>query len=480
MSASSKARKSDPCSSSLTPQRKHRKLLKDGSGTEVWPESIESIFVKGLHEYWESPWATYSQSRGRSRWRNQFLVDYLQKAGIGRTKKQVASHIQVLRNMWKGEPEFYLVAGSDEPGLPDTPVKLEDRSLIPLDFDETDGTSSSSASPDFSPPDFQSDFPPSPNGLSGDSQPTNTQTTTSKGSPNVSPYSRETIFTTSIPSSLSLYPTDISGHQSHEHLPVQNAHYSLGAYSSSYPQACGPCPKDDARLTGVNRVSDVSAYSSHSQSPNRTTAICLLADGMSPLSIKLDALMPSQDPTRTTLALKIRLHITPVDDIRSSSTLHGFFGTISLSRLWVTSGKCITRVYVNNTCISEEVDTLEVSNIDMGTVNAMLPESSLSRCRWLDASLTTSVTQEIIVDGQTLIYLIYDLDRNNGNIMPSAELLGYQNRKATAILSSSHSPNSTTYPAFLAQSRHAEPTSPSYALTPINSMRHVAATSMSF
>lgn len=62
----------------------------------------------GLREYWDSPWATYSQSRGRSRWRNQFLVDYLQKAGINRTKKQVASHIQVLRNMWKGEPGAYL------------------------------------------------------------------------------------------------------------------------------------------------------------------------------------------------------------------------------------------------------------------------------------------------------------------------------------------------------------------------------------
>ena len=32
----------------LTPQRKHRKLLKDGSGSEVWPESIEKIFVEGL------------------------------------------------------------------------------------------------------------------------------------------------------------------------------------------------------------------------------------------------------------------------------------------------------------------------------------------------------------------------------------------------------------------------------------------------
>ncbi|KAF8559542.1 hypothetical protein OG21DRAFT_1473925 [Imleria badia] len=109
----------DAPTKSLTPQRKHRKLLKDGS-SEVWPEDIERIFVQGsypsppscLREYWESPWATYS--RGRSRWRNQFLVDYLHKNGVDRSKKQVASHIQVLRNMWKGEPEYHLVAGGEE------------------------------------------------------------------------------------------------------------------------------------------------------------------------------------------------------------------------------------------------------------------------------------------------------------------------------------------------------------------------------
>ena len=109
----------------IIPQRKHRKLLKDGSGTEVWPEAVEQVFVQGtfhchilyikklkkmtnlytgLRDYWNSPYAVYSQSRGRSRWRNQFLVDYLHKQGIKRSKKQVASHIQVLRNMWKGAP----------------------------------------------------------------------------------------------------------------------------------------------------------------------------------------------------------------------------------------------------------------------------------------------------------------------------------------------------------------------------------------
>jgi hypothetical protein len=70
----------------------------------AWPSNLY-VCVTGLRQYWESPWATYS--RGRSRWRNQFLVDYLKDAGIERSKKQVASHIQVLRNMWKGEKGLY-------------------------------------------------------------------------------------------------------------------------------------------------------------------------------------------------------------------------------------------------------------------------------------------------------------------------------------------------------------------------------------
>lgn len=83
------------------PQRRHRKMLKDGT-SEVWPQDAENVFLDGLREYWNSPWANFS--RGRSRWRNQYLVDYLKKNGIERSKKQVASHIQVLRNMWKGHP----------------------------------------------------------------------------------------------------------------------------------------------------------------------------------------------------------------------------------------------------------------------------------------------------------------------------------------------------------------------------------------
>ncbi|KAJ7911218.1 hypothetical protein B0H13DRAFT_1567591, partial [Mycena leptocephala] len=94
-----------------TVPRKYSRL-KDDADTAVWPDSIEAILVQGLREYWDSPWAMYP--RGRSRWRTQFLVDYLQNLGIVRSKKQLAAHILALRNMWKGEPEYHFVADGEE------------------------------------------------------------------------------------------------------------------------------------------------------------------------------------------------------------------------------------------------------------------------------------------------------------------------------------------------------------------------------
>ncbi|KAF9069673.1 hypothetical protein BDP27DRAFT_683987 [Rhodocollybia butyracea] len=97
--------------SSLTPGRKHHKLLKDGSGVEVWPESIERIFVDGLQAYascaisHNNHPSTFSEAgaSSRSRLRNAYLVQYLASHGIDRSRKQVASHLQVLKNMWKAE-----------------------------------------------------------------------------------------------------------------------------------------------------------------------------------------------------------------------------------------------------------------------------------------------------------------------------------------------------------------------------------------
>jgi hypothetical protein len=60
-------------------------------------------------------------------------------------------------------------------------------------------------------------------------------------------------------------------------------------------------------------------------------------------------------------------------------------------------------------------------------------------------AVPTSLTQEIVVDEQTLLYLIYDMDRRNG--MPSAELLGFQPYKSaeTTPIPPPQPPFSTIY-----------------------------------
>ncbi|KXN82082.1 Regulatory protein abaA [Leucoagaricus sp. SymC.cos] len=388
---------------SLTPQRKHRKLLKDGSGAEVWPESIEKIFVQGLHEYWSSPYATYPQSRGRSRWRNQFLVDYLQKHGISRSKKQVASHIQVLRNMWKGEPEYHLVAGGEEladmsPSAGST-IKLEDQwptGLIAMDFDEsTDGYSSNSASPDFSPPDYQQ-FLPSPD------HPTTRQLDMNSGAQ---------------------YPSG-----------TQNLVPSASPYASSFPNSSqdysfsGPYDKyghlsPTSGLT-MDTNGSASGYTKSPHHPSRIRVLSLTADGMSPFMIRTDALISATAPYEP-LQLKVRLIISTMQDINCPPTLHGFLASICLSDIWRSSAKCITKTIVGNNIVSEDVGSLEVSEINVGTVNAVLPESNLNRCRWLDPHAPTSITQEIVIDDVSLLFVIYELERASGNPMPSAQFMGF-------------------------------------------------------
>ncbi|KAF5391289.1 hypothetical protein D9757_001921 [Collybiopsis confluens] len=147
----------------LTPLRKHHKLLKDGSGLEVWPEYVEQVFVQGLQAYSKSI-ASHTQpikssdssAPGRSRLRNAFLVSYLAERGIDRSRKQVASHLQVLKNMWKVEdsPNYHLVAGFEQlqspSGYPSGPVIMSHTNRHPSPaFSSTSSASSSSPSPSF-------------------------------------------------------------------------------------------------------------------------------------------------------------------------------------------------------------------------------------------------------------------------------------------------------------------------------------------
>jgi len=118
--------------------------------------------------------------------------------------------------------------------------------------------------------------------------------------------------------------------------------------------------------------------------PNHCTAFRLLADGMTPFSVNLDSLLSSHQPSSSALMLKLKLSITSVDDTRGPSALHGFSASISLLRVWTNSAKSITRVFAHNVCVSEESAPIQVSNVEYGIANALLPESALTRCRWFD------------------------------------------------------------------------------------------------
>lgn len=526
-SGSKDKRSPEGSTKTLTPQRKHRKLLKDGT-SEVWPESLEEIFVEGLRQYWESPWATYS--RGRSRWRNQFLVDYLQKAGIERSKKQVASHIQVLRNMWKGEPEFHLVAGGEELFLETgllAPVKAEEQidtsTLLTLDPDETDALSPASPStPSLSPAseniyDRRADIPPqtmspaspafhSPLYSSGpfpsspDGSGIPLTSFAAKQGHNKSIAFVDSPFLSSSPSDIcqvdprgpregAISPHAIYARCQQEPYPSEtppplSAPSSYGRYSSRPTSVGGTLSRS---FSNPSSPAAPSAYSSPTlQLGNRICFLSLWAEGMQPFTVPAAATSAAVLLPPTILRMKLRL--SSIDDIRSPQTLHGFHATVTLAAPWTSVAECITKVYANNICISQESGNLQLVSTSTTTteglmVQAFLPESPLSRSRWLDATIQTSITQQIVVDNVMLALVIYDLDRKDNMGNPSVDLIKIQSydQNIPSQLPSPVSPISlsyryssnynhgSSYPAFIPpRSRGTEHTSLSCALSPVN------------
>ncbi|KAF9227962.1 hypothetical protein BS17DRAFT_774545 [Gyrodon lividus] len=438
----------DSPSKSLTPQRKHRKLLKDGS-SEVWPEEIERVFVQGLREYWESPWATYS--RGRSRWRNQFLVDYLQKNGVDRSKKQVASHIQVLRNMWKGEPEYHLVAGGEELFLETgllAPVKAEElpdgHLLTPVGFDDhspvSDRSGSSAASAC------------APRSLYPGSSPTVGSTTelalphpqgarmpaANDNCRRVRSFSTSECHRTDArrlsPLASSCWTSDLGRPTATQSCPTE-LYTALGQafdFTLQYsPEASQQPNLSDSPLL----FTESSLFSTEPlPCPVGLTRLSLWAEGMSTFSLPVDALVSSTQPlaqSAPAIALRIKLHLPPIDAPRSPA-LHGFQGSVTCTVRPSSSIRCSTTVLVRNQCISREshycsLMTAEPTGHDqLESVTLLLPDSPLSRSRWLDSTSPTCIVQKIIVNEEVVAVIFYDLDRGQCESMPSAELSGVQ------------------------------------------------------
>lgn len=155
----------------------------------------------------------------------------------------------------------------------------------------------------------------------------------------------------------------------------------------------------------------------------RLSRLQIWADGLPPFTVEVDSLTsPAKPYSRVMLRLKLSL---PPGEVESSvSTLHGFGGAIVLSEPWASSGKCFTRVFTANTCVSKELDFLQPTN---QSLTAFLPDSWLTKSRWLEPNSRTSITQQIIVDDEVIAFIVYDLDRG-ADLMPgpSVELTGFQ------------------------------------------------------
>jgi hypothetical protein len=124
----------------------------------------------------------------------------------------------------------------------------------------------------------------------------------------------------------------------------------------------------------------------------RLLSINLFAEGMPPFTVPVGALTsdhhsPFQAPPR--LLIRIKLRLPSIDDIHGSPTLHGVHGTICFSRPWIISATCTTDVYAANVHNSHDIAHLQTPSFDPSTneSTAGLPESELTRCRWLDSSM---------------------------------------------------------------------------------------------
>ncbi|KAI0273376.1 hypothetical protein BC834DRAFT_205426 [Gloeopeniophorella convolvens] len=393
--SSPRGARSSPSSSehrTLTPQRKHRKMLKDGT-SEVWPESVEKIFVDGLRQYWESPWATYS--RGRSRWRNQFLVDYLKEAGIERSKKQVASHIQVLRNMWKGEKEYQLVAGGEEL------------------FQESGLLSHKSGPPRIAPPDVRVKEE------CRDAQSPLAPRTPSDGGE----FSFESDY------------APLDSLQTLELPPGQRAQSTfLAPLPLMPPSQSRGSVKGEGQVDFPPSVPPHLPYLGSGVSPphflrNSITALSLCAAGMQPLVVEVDRFTSSSQSVSnysSRVSIHIRLSLSSLHDVSSPPTLHGFSGTATFGTPWTSAAQCVTRVYAGGLCTSEEQGYFEaaapLSSLSPTPVTAPLPESGLSSCRWGNVGVETRIIQQVIVDNEELAWITYDLARTPSG-PPTAEVV---------------------------------------------------------
>lgn len=128
--------------------------------------------------------------------------------------------------------------------------------------------------------------------------------------------------------------------------------------------------------------------------PTAFTRLSLWAEGMPTLTLPVDALISSTQPfvhPSPALVLRIKLHLPPID-VPCFPALHGFQGSITCTMRPSATVRCSTTIFVRGQCTSRESDhctlmTAESTGNDpLESVTLLLPDSPLSRSRWLDSS----------------------------------------------------------------------------------------------
>lgn len=121
---------------------------------------------------------------------------------------------------------------------------------------------------------------------------------------------------------------------------------------------------------------------------NRLTSINLFGEGLQAYAIPLHSYYSTVTQPSPRLLIKVKIRLPAIDDIQGSPTLHGIHASISLARPWALSATCTTDVYAASVHHSRVTTPFQPPAIDASTgeSTASLPESELTRCRWLDAS----------------------------------------------------------------------------------------------
>lgn len=131
--------------------------------------------------------------------------------------------------------------------------------------------------------------------------------------------------------------------------------------------------------------------------PSRLLSLSLWAEGMSVYTADVDRLsaamsMPPVVPhdSPPSILFRIKISISSIEDLHSSPNLHGFHGAITLTSRWTSSAQCITKLHSGQTCISQETSYLVAAPHDANSPHPLtcaLPDSSLSRCKWLPTGI---------------------------------------------------------------------------------------------